>query len=66
MGKRKYLYVLEEGVVRFIKEVYVFNFSNSEVVDLVIRLFKGVVFYKIFVYVVFVKFEGIFKLVVMF
>uniref|UniRef100_A0A9L0K0T5 Large ribosomal subunit protein bL27m n=1 Tax=Equus asinus TaxID=9793 RepID=A0A9L0K0T5_EQUAS len=65
LGKRKYLYALEEGVVRFTKEVYVPNPSNSEAVDLVTRLPKGAVLYKTFVHVVPAKPEGTFKLVAM-
>lgn len=63
LGKKKYLYALEEGVVRYTKEVYVPHPSNSEAVDLVTRLPKGAVLYKTFVHVVPAKPEGTFKLV---
>ncbi|KAB1266652.1 39S ribosomal protein L27; mitochondrial [Camelus dromedarius] len=65
LGKKKCLYALEEGVVRYTKEVYVPSPSNSEAVDLVTRLPKGAVLYKTFVHVVPAKPEGTFKLVAM-
>lgn len=65
LGKNKCLYALEEGVVRYTKEVYVPNPSNSEAVDLVTRLPQGAVLYKTFVHVVPAKPEGTFKLVAM-
>ncbi|XP_006740783.1 39S ribosomal protein L27, mitochondrial [Leptonychotes weddellii] len=65
LGKKKYLYALEEGVVRYTKEVYVPSPSNAEDVDLVTRLPKGAVLYKTFVHVVPAKPEGTFKLVAM-
>ncbi|KAF6095518.1 mitochondrial ribosomal protein L27 [Phyllostomus discolor] len=65
LGKKKYLYALEEGVIRFTKEVYVPHPNNSEAVDLVTRLPKGAVLYKTFVHVVPAKPEGTFKLVAM-
>lgn len=65
LGKKKCLYALEEGVVRYTKEVYVPNPSNSEAVDLVTKLPEGAVLYKTFVHVVPAKPEGTFKLVAM-
>ncbi|XP_042770935.1 39S ribosomal protein L27, mitochondrial isoform X1 [Panthera leo] len=65
LGKKKYLYALEEGIVRYTKEVYVPSPSNAEAVDLVTRLPKGAVLYKTFVHVVPTKPEGTFKLVAM-
>lgn len=65
LGRKKYLYALEEGIVRYTKEVYVPHPSNSEAVDLVTRLPKGAVLYKTFVHVVPAKPEGTFKLVAM-
>ncbi|VTJ72663.1 Hypothetical predicted protein [Marmota monax] len=65
LGKRKYLYALEEGIVHYTKEVYVPNPNNLEAVDLVTRLPKGAVLYKTFVHVVPAKPEGTFKLVAM-
>ncbi|CAK7291075.1 large ribosomal subunit protein bL27m [Vulpes vulpes] len=65
LGKKKHLYALEEGVVRYTKEVYVPSPSNTEAVELVTRLPKGAVLYKTFVHVVPVKPEGTFKLVAM-
>ncbi|XP_020011862.1 large ribosomal subunit protein bL27m [Castor canadensis] len=63
LGKKKCLYALEEGTVRYTKEVYVPNPKNLEAVDLVTRLPKGAVLYKTFVHVVPAKPEGTFKLV---
>ncbi|XP_008151925.1 39S ribosomal protein L27, mitochondrial [Eptesicus fuscus] len=65
LGKRRCLYALEEGIVRYTKDVYVPNPNNSEAVDLVTRLPKGAVLYKTFVHVVPAKPEGTFKLVAM-
>ncbi|XP_004591117.2 large ribosomal subunit protein bL27m [Ochotona princeps] len=65
LGKKKCLYALEEGIVRYTKEVYVPSPSNSEAVDLVTRLPRGAVLYKTFVHVVPAKPEGTFKLVAM-
>lgn len=65
LGKKKCLYALEEGIVRYTKDVYVPNPNNSEAVDLVTRLPKGAVLYKTFVHVVPAKPEGTFKLVAM-
>lgn len=65
LGKRKYLYALEEGTVRYTKEVYVPKPSDPEAVDLVTRLPRGAVLYKTFVHVVPSKPEGTFKLVAM-
>ncbi|KAF0875171.1 RM27 protein, partial [Crocuta crocuta] len=65
LGRKKYLYALEEGTVRFTKEVYVPSPSNAEAMDLVTRLPKGAVLYKTFVHVVPAKPEGTFKLVAM-
>ncbi|XP_036307257.1 39S ribosomal protein L27, mitochondrial isoform X2 [Pipistrellus kuhlii] len=65
LGKRKCLYALEEGIVRYTKDVYVPNPKNAEAVDLVSRLPQGAVLYKTFVHVVPAKPEGTFKLVAM-
>lgn len=65
LGKKKCLYALEEGIVRYTKEVYVPSPSNSEAVDLVTSLPRGAVLYKTFVHVVPAKPEGTFKLVAM-
>ncbi|KFO34960.1 39S ribosomal protein L27, mitochondrial [Fukomys damarensis] len=65
LGKRKCLYALEEGIVRYTKEVYVPKPTDLEAVDLVSRLPKGAVLYKTFVHVVPAKPEGTFKLVAM-
>nr|XP_002719341.2 39S ribosomal protein L27, mitochondrial isoform X1 [Oryctolagus cuniculus] len=65
LGNKKCLYALEEGIVRYTKEVYVPNPSNLEAVDLVTRLPRGAVLYKTFVHVVPAKPEGTFKLVAM-
>ncbi|XP_018883013.1 large ribosomal subunit protein bL27m isoform X1 [Gorilla gorilla gorilla] len=65
LGKNKCLYALEEGIVRYTKEVYVPHPRNMEAVDLITRLPKGAVLYKTFVHVVPAKPEGTFKLVAM-
>ncbi|XP_036735507.2 39S ribosomal protein L27, mitochondrial isoform X2 [Manis pentadactyla] len=65
LGKKKHLCALEEGVVRYTKEVYVPSPNNSEAMDLVTSLPKGAVLYKTFVHVVPAKPEGTFKLVAM-
>ncbi|MBZ3886838.1 39S ribosomal protein L27, mitochondrial [Sciurus carolinensis] len=65
LGKKKYLYALEEGIVHYTKEVYVPSPNNLEAVDLVTRLPKGAVLYKTFVHVVPAKPKGTFKLVAM-
>lgn len=63
LGRNKCLYALEEGIVRYTKDVYVPNPKNTEAVDLVTSLPKGAVLYKTFVHVVPAKPEGTFKLV---
>uniref|UniRef100_A0A5F8GQD7 Large ribosomal subunit protein bL27m n=2 Tax=Monodelphis domestica TaxID=13616 RepID=A0A5F8GQD7_MONDO len=65
LGKNKCLYALEEGIVRYTKDVYVPNPSSPEGVDLVTQLPKGAVLYKTFVHVVPAKPVGTFKLVAM-
>lgn len=65
LGRNKCLYALEEGIVRYTKDVYVPNPNNSEAVDLVTSLPRGAVLYKTFVHVVPAKPEGTFKLVAM-
>ncbi|KAG8508024.1 39S ribosomal protein L27, mitochondrial [Galemys pyrenaicus] len=46
---RKCLYALEEGVVRYTKEVSVPNPHSLEAVELVTKLLKGVLLYQTFV-----------------
>ncbi|KAM9002695.1 39S ribosomal protein L27, mitochondrial [Antechinus flavipes] len=65
LGKNKCLYALEEGTVRYTKEVYVPSPSSPEGIDLVTQLPKGAVLYKTFVHVVPAKPVGTFKLVAM-
>nr|XP_037842876.1 39S ribosomal protein L27, mitochondrial-like [Chlorocebus sabaeus] len=65
LGKNKCLYALEEGIVRYTKEVYMPHLRNTEAVDLITRLPKGAVLFKNFVHVVPAKLEGTFKLVAM-
>ncbi|EHB16488.1 39S ribosomal protein L27, mitochondrial [Heterocephalus glaber] len=65
LGKNKCLYALEEGIVRYTKEVYMPKPTDLEAVDLVSRLPRGAVLYKTFVHVVPAKPEGTFKLVAM-
>uniref|UniRef100_A0A2K6USY6 Large ribosomal subunit protein bL27m n=1 Tax=Saimiri boliviensis boliviensis TaxID=39432 RepID=A0A2K6USY6_SAIBB len=63
LGKNKYLYALEEGIVHYAKDVYLPHPRNTEAVDLITRLPQGAVLYKSFVHVVPSKPEGTFKLV---
>ncbi|XP_060046911.1 large ribosomal subunit protein bL27m-like [Erinaceus europaeus] len=65
LGKNKCLYALEEGIVRYTKDVYVPNPSNSGAVDLIAKLPRGAVLYRTFVHVVPAIPEGTFKLVSM-
>ncbi|KAM8876806.1 large ribosomal subunit protein bL27m [Synchiropus picturatus] len=63
MGTNKTLYALEDGHVRFTKEVYVPPPRSAETTRVITKLPKGAVLYKTFINVVPLKQEGKFKLV---
>ncbi|KAM3860134.1 large ribosomal subunit protein bL27m [Diretmus argenteus] len=63
MGTNKTLYALEDGVVRFTKEVYVPPPRSPDAVLVVPKLPRGAVLYKTFINVLPNKQEGKFKLV---
>ncbi|NP_001279844.1 39S ribosomal protein L27, mitochondrial isoform X1 [Callorhinchus milii] len=63
MGRRKTLFALEDGVVRYTKEVYVPPPRSLEAARVVCRLPRGAVLYKTCINVVPEKQEGRFKLV---
>ncbi|XP_023700889.1 large ribosomal subunit protein bL27m [Paramormyrops kingsleyae] len=63
IGTNKTLFALEDGTVRFTKEVYIPSPRSVEAVKLIRKLPKGAVLYKTFINVVPVKQEGKFRLV---
>ncbi|NXX71253.1 RM27 protein, partial [Spizella passerina] len=63
MGRNKTLYALEDGIVRYTKEVYVPPPRSSESRDVICQLPKGAVLYKTFISVVPTTEVGSFKLV---
>uniref|UniRef100_A0A3Q4AAF3 Large ribosomal subunit protein bL27m n=1 Tax=Mola mola TaxID=94237 RepID=A0A3Q4AAF3_MOLML len=63
MGTNKTLFALEDGYVRFTKEVYVPPPRSPEVIQVINKLPKGTVLYKTFINVLPVKQESKFKLV---
>ncbi|XP_032357827.1 39S ribosomal protein L27, mitochondrial [Etheostoma spectabile] len=63
MGTNKTLFALEDGHVRFTKEVYVPPPRSPEATQVITKLPKGTVLYKTFINVLPVKQEGKFKLV---
>ncbi|KAM4524468.1 large ribosomal subunit protein bL27m [Odontesthes bonariensis] len=63
MGTNNTLYALEEGYVRFTKEVYMPPPRSMEATRIITKLPKGAVLYKTFINVLPVKQEGKFKLV---
>ncbi|XP_018617244.1 large ribosomal subunit protein bL27m [Scleropages formosus] len=63
MGTNKTLYALEDGTVRYTKEVYIPGPRTIEALRLIRKLPEGAVLYKTFINVVPVKQEGKFKLV---
>ncbi|XP_055581278.1 39S ribosomal protein L27, mitochondrial isoform X1 [Falco cherrug] len=65
MGRNKTLYALEDGIVRYTKEVYVPLPRSSESREVICRLPKGAVLYKTFINVIPVTEVGSFKLVTM-
>ncbi|NXF05723.1 RM27 protein, partial [Smithornis capensis] len=65
MGRNKTLYALEDGIVRYTKEVYVPLPRSSESRDVICRLPKGAILYKTFINVIPNTEVGSFKLVKM-
>uniref|UniRef100_A0A8C3CK34 Large ribosomal subunit protein bL27m n=1 Tax=Cairina moschata TaxID=8855 RepID=A0A8C3CK34_CAIMO len=65
MGRNKTLYALEDGIVRYTKEVYVPPPRSSESREVICRLPKGAILYKTFISVVPTAEVGSFKLVTM-
>ncbi|XP_074870893.1 large ribosomal subunit protein bL27m [Carettochelys insculpta] len=65
MGCNKTLYALEDGIVRFTKEVYVPPPHSEESREVICRLPKGAVLYKTFINIVPTTELGRFKLVTM-
>ncbi|KAI5616042.1 39S ribosomal protein L27, mitochondrial [Silurus asotus] len=63
MGTNNTLYALEDGMVRFTKEVYVPLPRSTEAREVIPKLPKGAVLYKSFINVIPTKQENIFKLV---
>uniref|UniRef100_UPI0037E747F7 large ribosomal subunit protein bL27m n=1 Tax=Semicossyphus pulcher TaxID=241346 RepID=UPI0037E747F7 len=63
MGTNKTLYALEDGYVRFTKEVYIPSPRSPEAMQVITKLPKGAVLYKTFINVLPVKQEGKFRLV---
>lgn len=63
MGTNNTLYALEDGTVRFTKEVYVPLPRSAEARDVIPKLPRGAVLYKSFISVVPTKQENNFKLV---
>ncbi|NWI58564.1 RM27 protein, partial [Calyptomena viridis] len=65
MGRNNTLYALEDGIVRYTKEVYVPRPRSSESRDVICRLPKGAILYKTFINVIPNTEVGSFKLVKM-
>ncbi|XP_065549724.1 large ribosomal subunit protein bL27m [Lathamus discolor] len=65
MGRNKTLYALEDGIVRYTKEVYVPLPRSSESREVICRLPKGAILYKTFISVIPTTEVGEFKLVTM-
>lgn len=63
MGTNNTLFALEDGHVRFTKEVYIPPPRSAEARDLIPKLPKGAVLYKTFINVQPVKQDGRFRLV---
>ncbi|KAG7491694.1 hypothetical protein MATL_G00006960 [Megalops atlanticus] len=63
IGTNNTLYALEDGIVRFTKEVYVPPPRSREAFSVICKLPKGALLYKTFINVVPKKQEGNFKLV---
>ncbi|XP_019373228.1 PREDICTED: 39S ribosomal protein L27, mitochondrial [Gavialis gangeticus] len=65
MGHNKTLYALEDGIVRYTKEVYVPPPRSREVKEVIRRLPRGAILYKTFINVIPTEEVGSFKLVTM-
>lgn len=65
IGKNNTLYALEDGIVRFTKEVYIPLPRSTDAKDMVSKLPKGAVLYKTFINVIPQKQAATFKLVEM-
>ncbi|XP_049915138.1 39S ribosomal protein L27, mitochondrial [Epinephelus moara] len=63
MGTNKTLFALEDGYVRFTKEVYIPPPRDPEVIRVITKLPEGAVLYKTFINIVPLKQEGKFKLI---
>ncbi|XP_066474392.1 large ribosomal subunit protein bL27m [Tiliqua scincoides] len=63
MGRNKWLYALEDGIVRYTKEVYVPPPRSKESREVICQLPKGAVLYKTFINVVPTGEVGSFKLI---
>lgn len=63
MGTNNTLFALEDGHVRFTKEVYIPPPRSHEAFRVITKLPRGAVLYKTFINVLPVKQEGKFKLV---
>ena len=63
MGTNNTLFALEDGYVRFTKEVYIPPPRSLEATKVITKLPKGVVLYKTFISILPIKQEGKFKLV---
>ncbi|XP_063315019.1 large ribosomal subunit protein bL27m [Pelobates fuscus] len=65
IGRNKTLFALEDGIVRYTKEVYATSPRSSESTDIISQLPVGAVLYKTFVNVIPVHRENSFRLVKM-
>ncbi|XP_056286263.1 39S ribosomal protein L27, mitochondrial [Pseudoliparis swirei] len=63
MGTNKTLFAMEDGIVRYTKEVYVPAPRSPESTQVITKLPRGAVLYKTFICVLPVKQEGKFRLV---
>lgn len=63
MGSNNSLYALEDGYVKFTKEVYIPRPRSAEATRIISKLPRGAVLYKTFINVLPVKQEGRFRLV---
>lgn len=63
MGTNKTLFALEDGYVRFTKEVYIPPPRSAEATQVITKLPKGAVLYNTFINVLPVKQKGKFRLV---
>ncbi|XP_077374617.1 large ribosomal subunit protein bL27m [Festucalex cinctus] len=63
MGTNNTLYALEDGCIRFTKEVYIPHPHGPETSQIITKLAKGTCLYKTFINIIPVKQDPIFKLV---